>query len=75
MYLEDMGLASQNASGPDSKLTALHSTGVVSGGAQGGDQAQGSPDYQIVWELEMWKRSEQAKFKVHLKEQEIKRIE
>ena len=44
MYLEDMGLTSQQAANPDSKLTALHSTGVVSGAGQG-EQAQGSPDY------------------------------
>ena len=30
----------------------------------------GSPEYQIVWELEMWKRAEMAKFKAHLKQVE-----
>ena len=44
----------------------MRTTGVVSGGGQG-VKADQSPDYQIVWELEMWKRSEEAKFKAHLK--------
>jgi hypothetical protein len=27
----------------------------------------GATDYQVVWQLEMWKRAEMAKFLVHLK--------
>ena len=30
---------------------------------------------QIVWQLEMWKRSEMAKFLAHLKQKEIEKIE
>ena len=32
-------------------------------------------DYQAVWQLEMWKRAEEAKFKAYLKEREIEKIE
>jgi len=28
---------------------------------------QGDQDYQAVWQLEMWKRAEEAKFKAYLK--------
>ncbi len=30
-----------------------------------------SLEYKIVWELETWKKSEEAKFKYHLKKKEI----
>lgn len=32
-------------------------------------------DYQAVWQLEMWKRAEEAKFKAFLKQREIEKIE
>jgi hypothetical protein len=32
-------------------------------------------DYQTVWQLEMWKRAEEAKFKAYLKQKEIEKIE
>lgn len=32
-------------------------------------------EQQVVWQLEMWKRAEMAKFLVHLKQKEIQRIE
>ena len=32
-------------------------------------------DYQAVWQLEMWKRAEEAKFKAYLKQREIEKIE
>jgi len=39
-------------------------------------QFDGSPgDYQAVWQLEMWKRAEEAKFKAYLKQREIEKIE
>ena len=34
-----------------------------------------SADYQSVWQLEMWKRAEEAKFKAYLKQREIEKIE
>lgn len=39
--------------------------------------ANGTPggDYQAVWQLEMWKRAEEAKFKAYLKQREIEKIE
>jgi len=35
----------------------------------------GGVDYQAVWQLEMWKRAEEAKFKAYLKQREIEKIE
>lgn len=32
-------------------------------------------EYQAVWQLEMWKRAEEAKFKAYLKQKEIEKIE
>ena len=36
---------------------------------------EGSAEYQAVWQLEMWKRAEEAKFKAWLKQREMERIE
>lgn len=36
---------------------------------------QNGSEYQSVWQLEMWKRAEEAKFKAYLKQKEIERIE
>lgn len=36
---------------------------------------EGGQEYQAVWQLELWKRSEEAKFKAWLKQREIERIE
>ena len=66
VYLEDFGLQQANQTAPSARATAMRTTGVMSGGGQGTNVDQ-SPDYQVVWELEMWKRSEEAKFKAHLK--------
>ena len=38
-------------------------------------QETSGADYQTVWQLEMWKRAEMAKFLVHLKQKEIEKIE
>ena len=38
-------------------------------------QDLGSLQYKIVWELETWKKSEEAKFKFHLKKKEIEFLE
>ena len=35
----------------------------------------GNADYQAVWQIEMWKRAEEAKFKAYLKQREIEKIE
>lgn len=52
MYLEDMG----PVPGQDESNIAVQQ--IASGP---------SADYQVVWQLEMWKRAEMAKFLVHLK--------
>ena len=46
--------------------------GTGSGGAA---QAKNGVEEQIVWQLEMWKRSEMAMFLAHLKQKEIEKIE
>lgn len=42
-------------------------------GAAGATPPNG--DYQAVWQLEMWKWAEEAKFKAFLKQREIEKIE
>ena len=44
----------------------------IGGGPQ---NPSGGGDYQAVWQLEMWKRAEEAKFKAYLKQREIEKIE
>ena len=58
-YLEDMGPAKAEDTQPIAESSSDPS----------------ATDYQAVWQLEMWKRSEMAKFLVHLKQKEIERIE
>ena len=38
-------------------------------------ESQNPVEDQIVWQLEMWKRAEMAKFLAHLKQKEIEKIE
>jgi len=45
------------------------------GGKSAGGKAQQSEEYKAVWELEVWKKGEQAKFKNHLKQTELETIE
>ena len=61
MYLEDMGPV------PGQEESVQLPVSQISSGP--------SPDYQVVWQLEMWKRAEMAKFLVHLKQKEIEKIE
>lgn len=44
-------------------------------GAGGATSGQNAVEEQIVWQLEMWKRAEMAKFLAHLKQKEIEKIE
>ena len=37
--------------------------------------SQNPVEEQIVWQMEMWKRAEMAKFLAHLKQKEIEKIE
>ena len=55
-------------------LEDLGVTTAKEGGKQVSAPSDNS-DYQAVWQLEMWKRSEMAKFLVHLKSKEIERVE
>ena len=38
-------------------------------------ESQNPVEDQIVWQLEMWKRAEMAKFLAHLKQKEIQKME
>ena len=72
MYLEDFGVhEDKSPSQPSANVTAMRTTGKASGGGP----EQGTPEYQIVWELEMWKRAEMAKFKAHMKQLEQATVE
>ncbi len=68
--MEDLGLASDQEQKSASKAT-------IQGPALAGGPA-GSPtnavEEQIVWQLEMWKRAEMAKFLAHLKQKEMEKI-
>ena len=46
-------------------------SGIAPNAENGGQQV----DYQAVWQLEIWKRAEEAKFKAFLKQREIEKIE
>ena len=72
LYLQDMGPASEQdkTSLNDSFANAANQDGMVPNG-----KPQNPVEQQIVWQLEMWKRSEMAKFLAHLKQKEIETIE
>ena len=44
-------------------------------GPAGGVSGKNTAEDQVVWQLEMWKRAEMAKFLAHLKQKEIEKIE
>lgn len=75
LYLEDNGVA------PGKKATSLQKARDqrLNNSNQVGAAIPSSPDqqvdYQTVWQLEMWKRAEEAKFKAYLKQREIEKIE
>ena len=48
---------------------------MTSGSHQQSSTAKNPVEEQIVWQLEMWKRAEMAKFLAHLKQKEIEKIE
>ena len=72
IYLEDNGVAKGR---PASSLQQAREMRANPGNAGGAPQADGQVDYQAVWQLEMWKRAEEAKFKAYLKQREIEKIE
>ena len=69
LYLEDLGVASE-ADQKSAKGT-IQAAGAM--GPSGGPS--NAVEEQIVWQLEMWKRAEMAKFLAHLKQKEIEKIE
>ena len=78
LYLEDMGLATTAeqkavASGKGN-INSMGASGQGTGSG-GAAQAKNGVEEQIVWQLEMWKRSEMAMFLAHLKQKEIEKIE
>jgi len=72
LYLEDMGVASPEEVAGRTQNSSF-SAGQSSG--PGGAAAKNQVEEQIVWQLEMWKRAEMAKFLAHLKQKEIEKIE
>jgi len=62
LYLEDLGVVKRS----DVKSQASNPAPI---------QAANSVEDQIVWQLEMWKRAEMAKFLAHLKQKEIEKVD
>jgi len=71
--LEDLGVASPE----EVKSSKPQASSALSGAGRAGGNAtsQNPVEEQIVWQMEMWKRSEMAKFLAHLKQKEIEKIE
>lgn len=83
IYLEDCGVSpvsrkEQQTSlqrARDLKMGASASNMGSVHNFEGGSTGNPGGDYQAVWQLEMWKRAEEAKFKAYLKQREIEKIE
>ena len=69
IYLEDNGVKAGSRQG--NSLQQARDMRMQAPGAS----TDGQVDYQAVWQLEMWKRAEEAKFKAYLKQREIEKIE
>jgi len=67
IYLEDNGVSKGGPKAVQKQSAARPQTQQLADGGQ--------VDYQAVWQLEMWKRAEEAKFKAYLKQKEIEKIE
>ena len=71
LYLQDLGLAPKAKKGKSGgQVASLDAAQGSKPPAMGGESSNPVED-QIVWQLEMWKRSEMAKFLAHLKQKEI----
>lgn len=77
LTLEDFGSVATSAQ----QRVQLQSSGIptvsaasASSVAQGNDAARANLEYQVAWELEMWKRSEQAAFEARLRDIEQQRM-
>ena len=66
LYLEDNGIR---------KVNSLQQAREQRSAANSASPGQGEGDYQAVWQLQMWKRAEEAKFKAYLRQREIEKIE
>ena len=62
LYLQDMGPASEHEKKSLDDSLAANQDGLMPNG-----KPENPVEQQIVWQLEMWKRSEMAKFLAHLK--------
>ena len=66
LYLQDLGVAQKpSGSKKDSTISLNAGQGAKPPGMTG--ESNNPVEDQIVWQLEMWKRSEMAKFLAHLK--------
>lgn len=70
LYLEDLGEI-VGGSGGNKQVQRQHSS--VKGNME--NKNPNAEDVQAVYNLELWKRSEESKFKAYLKQKEIERIE
>jgi centrosomal protein CEP120 len=87
VYLEDAGEASHLSRPAQSLQKAREQKMGQYASSQGafganfpttspeGTGANSEQEYQAVWQLEMWKRAEEAKFKAYLRQREIEKIE
>jgi len=66
IYLQDMGEVQGNKS--------IKNSGKL-GQENANPNSVGGNEYQAVWQVELWKRAEEQKFKAWLKQREIERIE
>ena len=73
IYLEDNGVSKAKAASSLQQARELRANPAGNAGAP--PQLDSQVDYQAVWQLEMWKRAEEAKFKAYLKQREIEKIE
>ena len=77
LTLEDFGSVTTSAQHRVQLQSSENSTASAPSApsaAQGSDAARANLEYQIAWELEMWKRSEQAAFEARLRDIEQQRM-
>ncbi|TNV83154.1 hypothetical protein FGO68_gene15387 [Halteria grandinella] len=76
LYLQDLGEV-QNSQPPKPSFTHQQTANptFTRTGENRNPNDGGSTEYQAAYQLELWKRSEETKFKAWLKQREIERIE
>ena len=67
LYLQDLGIAQKGPKGKQTDQTISLNAGQSSNPPAMTGESSNPLEEQIAWQLEMWKRSEMAKFLAHLK--------